>query len=365
MPAFAGKLHQLTYPIPLPSLEVMFEITADDITSLNDVDLRALIADLCESEARCRGLSTSAVTWGGQQTAKDGGLDVRVEFAASTVINGYIPMPSTGFQVKKPDMPRHAILEEMRPRGALRPAIVELAKSGGAYIIVSSSGSTADSALQDRRDAMAEAVKDLPERATLTLDFYDRRRIASWVGNHAGTALWVRSRIGRALPGWRPFGRWSGGPASAEPGYLTDDRARVTTGDKDDGEGLSALDAINRIRNVLRMPGKVVRLVGLSGVGKTRFAEALFEPDVGVASLERSLVLYTNVAEAPQPGPVTMASDLIARRTPAILVVDNCTPELHRQLAEAVNADGTAPSCPCWPRSPAEQPRISMRRRPS
>jgi hypothetical protein len=52
----------------------MFEIVGDDIAALSDTDLRTLIGLLCEAEMRRRGLSTSAVTWGGHQTAKDGGL---------------------------------------------------------------------------------------------------------------------------------------------------------------------------------------------------------------------------------------------------------------------------------------------------
>ena len=56
----------------------MFEITGDDIAALGDTDLRTLIGLLCEAEMRRRGLPSSAVTWGGNQNAKDGGLDVRV-----------------------------------------------------------------------------------------------------------------------------------------------------------------------------------------------------------------------------------------------------------------------------------------------
>jgi NAD(P)-dependent dehydrogenase (short-subunit alcohol dehydrogenase family) len=56
----------------------MFEITSDDIALLNDEDLRALVGLLCESEVRSRGFSASLVTWGGNQNAADGGVDVRV-----------------------------------------------------------------------------------------------------------------------------------------------------------------------------------------------------------------------------------------------------------------------------------------------
>ena len=136
----------------------IFEITGDHIAELKEEDLRSLVGLLCEGDLRRRGLSVSAVTYGGDQNAKDGGLDVRVALPAGTVIEGFVPRPDTGIQVKVPDMPRQAIIDEMKPKGVLRPSIIGLAQTDGAYIIVSANGSTADSALIDRRNAMAEAM---------------------------------------------------------------------------------------------------------------------------------------------------------------------------------------------------------------
>ena len=319
----------------------MFEITGDDIAALSDEDLRMLVGRLCEAELRRRNLSTSAVTWGGSQTAKDGGLDVRVALPAGMSINGFIPKPDTGFQVKKPDMPRGAIIAEMKPEGVVRPVIVELAKASGAYIIVGATGSTTDSALRSRREAMADAVKDVPGAEHLTLDFYERNLLATWVRDHAGLIPWVRSRIGKSIQGWRSYGPWSLTPNGTDPTYLVDQAARIKTGDKDEGSGLSATDGINKIRDVLRTPGHVVRLVGLSGVGKTRLVEALFDPTVGANALDPSLAIYTNLAEGPDPQPASLASDLIAARTRAILVIDNCPPDIHRQLSDIARSVGT------------------------
>jgi hypothetical protein len=58
----------------------MFEITGDHVLLLNDQDLRTLIGLLCEAEARRCGASPLGVTWGGDQNAADGGLDVRAAF---------------------------------------------------------------------------------------------------------------------------------------------------------------------------------------------------------------------------------------------------------------------------------------------
>jgi hypothetical protein len=129
---------------------------------------------------------TSAVTWGGNQTASDGGVDVRVSLPEGSTISGFVPRPNTGFQVKRQDMSRAAIQQEMRPSNTLRPVIQELTDASGAYIIVSSQGSTSDSALRNRCCAMADALADLANANALGLDFYDRTRMASWVRRHAG-----------------------------------------------------------------------------------------------------------------------------------------------------------------------------------
>jgi hypothetical protein len=86
----------------------MFEIIGDDIASLSDTDLRTLVGLLCETEMRRRAQPTSAVTWGGNQTAKDGGLDVRVNLPVPTEITGFIPAPARNFagrsRISKPPL---------------------------------------------------------------------------------------------------------------------------------------------------------------------------------------------------------------------------------------------------------------------
>ena len=311
-----------------------FEITDSDIARLDDEDLRSLVGRLCESEARRRSLPTSYITWGGNQTATDGGLDVHVALPAGTPIGGFVPRAATGFQVKKPDMPRGAILAEMRPDNVLRAVIRELADASGAYIIVSSTGSTSHTALQSRREAMDEGVNDLPNRSSLTLDFYDRTRLATWLRDHPGLIPWVRTKVEKAISGWSSYGPWAYEPDGTSGEYLLDGKLRIHAGKNDSESGLPPLEGIKQIRDLLREPGKVVRLIGLSGVGKTRLLEALFDDRVGENSLDLSLAIYTNMADEPDPQPTGLTSDLIADRTRAIVVIDNCPPELHRRISE-------------------------------
>jgi hypothetical protein len=313
----------------------MLDITPEDIHQLNDTDLRTLVGLLCEAELERRGLSSAAVTWGGNQTAADGGLDVRVELPAGTEIDGFIPRAWTGFQVKKPDMPQAKIHEEMKPKGVFRPVIQELADNSGAYVIVSSNGTTADIRLQERRQAMRDALKSAPNEDKLATDFYDRTRLASWTRRYPSLVFWVKERVGRSHVGWYPYKAWSGGEEGAEAEYLLDDSLRLHL---NNGTTRSISDAIDVLRDKLAKPRSVVRLVGLSGVGKTRFVQALFDKRIGLRPLASSLAVYTNLSDNPTPEPIGMATHLTAQQFHTVLVVDNCPSQLHGRLSEICRA---------------------------
>src|SRR5271169_5382550 len=124
---------------------------------------------------------------------------------------------------------------------------------------------------------------------------------------------------------------WAYRPEGVKGEYLLDDTIRIRTAAEAEQRGLQALDGIKRIRDVVRAPGKVARLVGLSGLGKTRLVQALFDDRIGEGSLDPALVFYTDMSDEPDPNPVSLASELVASREQAIIVVDNCSPGLHRQ----------------------------------
>jgi len=319
----------------------MFAITGKEISELNDSDLRSLVGLLCEAELRANNLPTAGVTWGGHQNAKDGGLDVRVQLTTPLHPDGFIPRTTTGFQVKKTDMPRSKIIAEMCPDGELRQVISDLSDVSGAYIIVSSTGSTTDGALRDRCNAMLEAVSRIDNAPSLKVDFYDSDRLAGWVRCHPFLVLWVREKIGKAFPGWRPFENWANTPGGIEEEYLLDEEVRVHDGSNPRSDGMTAVDCLNRLRTILNRPGSSIRLTGLSGVGKTRLLQALFDNRIGENPLNPAQVFYSDVSDSPNPDPRNFAERLIALQKPAILAVDNCPPDLHRRLTSVCAAYGS------------------------
>lgn len=319
----------------------MFEISGGDISDLSDGDLRILVARLAVAELKDRGCPRSSVTAGGHQDAADGGIDVRVESPVDLADPDFVPRRHTGFQVKKPDMPPSAIRDEMRPKGSLRDAIRELADESGSYVIVSSQGSVADKALSDRRQAMRDALADLPCASQLHTDFYDRERLAIWVNEYPGTVVWVRCRIGRPLAGWSSIDNWSGGGNQNPKPYLSNDKDCLIDESSRGREHLPVMKGIQRLRTRLGRPKQCVRLIGLSGVGKTRLVQALFEKDVGEECLDSSLAVYTDYSEETVPTARDMARELIAKGQRAILIVDNCNPTTHSELARLCSDEGS------------------------
>lgn len=122
----------------------IFAITTEDIRSLTDEQSRELIARLCRAELSKNSISQAAVTWGGDQRAKDGGVDVRIDVDPPLGIGGYIKRDRSAFQVKAEKFGPGKISDEMAPKGLLRPAIVELANDNGAYVIVSTRDSVSE-----------------------------------------------------------------------------------------------------------------------------------------------------------------------------------------------------------------------------
>lgn len=319
----------------------MFEVTGTDIVNLNDSDLRTLVARLALAELRKQGAPLSAVTAGGNQDAADGGLDVRVDCPVPLADSDFVPRAQTGFQVKKPDMPAAAIKDEMRPDDILRPVITDLANASGAYVIVSAQGSVADKPLADRKATIRSALHDCPTASQLKTDFYDRERLATWANEYPGIAAWVRSRVGLGLSGWGSVGNWTGTQVGEATPYLFNDKACLVDERSREREPLTIAEGIARLRAALRTPKQCIRLIGLSGLGKTRFVQALFENGVGDDPLDPGLAIYTDYSTETEPSARDMARQLILRGQRAILIVDNCNPTTHGELAR-ICSDGSS-----------------------
>lgn len=310
----------------------MFEIPKDQLRRLNDVELRELVARLCQAELRRKGAPVSAVRWGGSQTAPDGGLDVEVRVKDQEFAGDFAPRAWTGIQVKKSSMPDSKIADEMRPKGVLRPIFPELARGNGCYIIVSLADDPAGTKLGDQEKAMQTQIESIKDQGDLRLDFYGLGRLADWLHECPGVQPWVREKLDLPLSGWGPYGRWSSTPPNAEDGLICEPGVVIRLPGKEQDK-LDIVQGINGIRELVRSSGKAVRIVGLSGVGKSRVVQALFEETVGDEPLDGNSAIYADLGEEPKPSAREVVERLAAEERPAIIVLDNCPSEVHNRLA--------------------------------
>lgn len=313
-----------------------FELDAAAISALNDSDLRELVARLCEAEVAKQGIPVDCVRWGGAQETIDGGVDVKVDTAHGVSEMSFIPRQNTIFQIKKHTMPKAACKKEMQKVGEPKAILLDLAFQKGAYIIVSGFDNCSEAMLSERIKGMQEATIALQNKDDLYLDFYGRDRLSSWLRLHPSVALWVRYRLGVSLAGWKPFGRWAATPIGLDDEFLSDDHLCFIDMQSHSKETKTIKEGIHLVRSRLRSPKSIVRIIGLSGVGKTRFAQALFEPNVGIEALPASDVIYADIGNGLTPTASELVTYLIHNNFATYLVLDNCPADLHQKLQKQV-----------------------------
>jgi len=274
--------------------------------------------------------------WSGSIKAPDGGVDVRVTISSGEFDGDFVPRLDTVFQAKAKSMQPAEIRDEMLENGTPSPIVKELVEAGGAYIIASTEDCSPPTYAR-RIEAMRRAVESLPEAGSLQLDFYDRSRLHRWLRQYPSVHVWLRGALGRPLSGWHAFGRWSATPTDADDTLILEEGVTVnvpSTGKN----GLTLEEALPVVRHLISSSGKPIRITGLSGVGKSRFVQALFEEGVGEGALDRTSVIYTDIGDQPEPSARAMIDTLLAQDSSLTVVLDNCASDLHNSLSARLRA---------------------------
>lgn len=321
----------------------IFDIEKDELARLSDTQLEELIARLAEAEVAAHGHSPAWVSWSGSINASDEGVDVRVQVPVDALSTGFIERPDTILQAKKHSMPKAKIIGEMTSNSDLSSTLSEQAARGGSYIIVSLADDCSPPMKKDRVKAMRDAVKDDPNCSNIHLDFYDRSKLAQWLRQHPSVMLWAKAKLGQGYSGWQPYGAWSNPPHGVSDMLILAPGVTVTF-PSGKGQKLNIEDAIEPMRDLIRSTSKAVRVTGLSGVGKTRIVQALFDETVGADALDRTVAVYVDTGAEPNPSAAAMLDRLIAESRRAVMIIDNCPSELHSALASKISAAGGAVS---------------------
>lgn len=144
--------------------------------------------------------------------------------------------------------------------------------------------------------------------------------------------LWLNAKYPEGNHGWQGYANWSNAPKGIQEVFIVDEAVRLFDISSGDKKGKSGLEIVQMLRDKLTVLGSSTRLVGLSGVGKTRLVQALFDNRVDGNALPTELVFYTDIGHAPNPSPRAVIEKLVAEMKRAIVIIDNCPPDLHRDL---------------------------------
>ena len=140
--------------------------------------------------------------------------------------------------------------------------------------------------------------------------------------------------------GWKKYGSWSLTPNDVNDSLILKSGSSVSL--PTEKEPIKQLqEGLNKVRSFIRNSTEVVRIIGLAGVGKTRFVQALFEETVGEEPLNHLAVIYSDVSLEPNPTPYFMLEQLIKNEKYSYVVLDNCNDYHYSKLNRLIKATGT------------------------
>jgi hypothetical protein len=301
----------------------LFEITHEDINQLNDSQLTNLLRQLLHLEASRFKIAARGISIPLNIDVPDGGEDGRIQWKRGPKSTDYIPSRLTLFQNKARDMGPKAYADEMHQKDSVRlkPRTEEGLDAGGSYVLCTTQALNGRQ-IADRIKAMRAAIRDAGKSYASQADLriYDANLIRDWTNHYIPAITAVSCWHGRPLlPGMQTWEYWSE--------FEEYRRFPFVPSDLIDGY-------IAQLRQGLAEPRRVARIIGLSGLGKTRLALEAFRP---TSQEQRSTpdlhhrVVYIDAALEITNLAATI-SNWCAQGFEGILVVDNCDLYLHQQL---------------------------------
>ena len=307
-----------------------FEVTGEHINVLNERMFPHLLRRLLSAEALANDLPADGIHVAGNIAASDGGEDGRIEWTGGPARTAFLPSRLVQFQLKAGKIPSVATGRDVLAReGEVKDMVRSILEAGGHYVMLSAHP-YAQKGIEARKTRIRAALRG----AGMTIDdaqvhFRDADQIAEWVNHHPSVAIWVKEQTQPGTIG--PFRSWSHWANRAEhhgSPWVEDER-------------LSDLRA--HLHERVTEPRGIARVVGLSGVGKSRLAVEAFGPDTEEAGtpLLSDLVLYADESEAGPAAINGIVQSLADVGTRAVVVVDSCGLDTHRVLAGMVSRPGS------------------------
>ena len=305
-----------------------FKIESKDITRLNDIQLTLLLSELLHAEAYKFGIAQRAAEVALNIRVGDGGEDGRISWCNGPESTDYIPNRLTMFQNKATKKTPAGYATEIMTEATKKcPSVVkekvdEVLAQGGSYIFFT----TQELNKKQKDERIAAIRKKLCEQGKLYADtseicIYDASDIAGWSNNFISVVVSVQHWAGLPMErGLKTFYLWSEHEDLLRfPFVAVKSRTHI----------------VETLGKLIAEPKSCFRIVGLSGLGKTRTAFQIFSENETI----KNLVVYVDANHARTID--SLVADWVSHGLEAILVVDNCEYRLHEHLVQEVRRESS------------------------
>lgn len=255
--------------------------------------------------------------------APDGGEDGRISWREGPDHTPFLPGRRCRFQLKTGKFsPHQARREVLASDNSAKPAIQSVIQQGGHYMLLCADSYT-HTQIEKRLRAIHEALDSAGVSAAQDqIRLLDGSQIADWVNAHTPTAIWVKEQLGQSVPG--KFSTWYDwkGRSEHEVPFVDDSRIEPI---------------VRAIKDRLSERPSHIRLVGLSGIGKTRLClEAMtrVHADSAVGRPVQDYVMYASLSEITPHEAYHVVNRLSKSGGFAVVVLDDCDASTNRRLRQ-------------------------------
>lgn len=306
-----------------------------EIQQLSAEDLVRLLHCLLHCEARKYQLTKPGILVPFQINVPDGGRDG--QWDADIGAHEYIPRPNTYYQCKAeritPASAQDEVVVEKKDAKKVtyyevKPRVQQVLSQGGAYVFFTSEHEIEREPAKELAIKVREALSkaNFTPHADARIEFLGCNRIADWA-NHFPSAIRFVREVTKNLGGLHY--------------YTVHTWRRLLEAEGEYFSNAALVEKAKAIRETLAGSRSRVRLTGLSGLGKTRLVYESIKFIVGDTAQANSLAasaIYINYSDT--SGELkNFVSHLSTSDYHAILIVDDCPPELHDWILRV-----TAPS---------------------
>jgi hypothetical protein len=180
----------------------LFEITHEDIHSLDDSQLTDLLRRLLHLEAARFGIAARSVSVSLNIDVPDGGEDGRIQWKRGRRSTDFVPNRLTMFQCKARDMRASDCAKELRLKRSLelKPQVAEVLDARGSYVLFTTQPLVKQQ-ITGRIKNMREAIRrsGKPYADTADLQIYDANKIRDWTNHYIPAITAVCLWRGRPL----------------------------------------------------------------------------------------------------------------------------------------------------------------------